>query len=840
MPSQSTLNRWAPPAVVVSLATALWVFLTPQSVAPGLLRVEVALLLLVGVVVASWWPLTFEYRGEPLHLTLSGVAVLVGLFFVGPLATLSAHLVGGVFALAIRWRNPPSKFVVNLTATAMEVWAAAAVLAAFVAPASTMARPVDWLWVGSAALAAELATTAIVLIAMRMTFGHLKRSSLRPFAAGVLATAAIVTAYAVLAVAMLRVDPWLGLVVIAAMALMVVSNRRRHQLKQRYESLRGLYRFMTNVNDSRDTTTMVTTILDEAASVVGSLEASLFVVDEGRTTRMSNANGSLGVSWVGQDEVRALERFATDGRILPARASGLGFDDLLAPNHDAIAASLGNPELNGVLLLQGRPSHLPTFDTRDVELATAIARHAGAAMAEARLLDRLREERFRVERLALSDTLTGLRNREGLLRDVAELPEGAIIAIGLSQLDQINGGLGQEVGERLIVEAAGRLRRFADDHAMLAAAFGGGRFALVAPDIRTVLAAGDACRQILWDVAGPMEEGPLALDVNPVLGVALAPTHGRDVTELLRAADKALAQAMDAKLSLAWFDADYDRESTERLNTASELRRAIDQGHLTVAYQPKVDLATGEVIGVEALARWPHAQRGMIPPSDFIPIAEQTGLIRPLTIMVAQIALAQAEQWVEAGLELTLAFNLSLAVTQDASIARQIVSLVRSHAVPPESVVVEITESQVMEDVDRGSGVLGIFGSAGLSLSVDDFGTGYSSLAQVKNLPVQELKIDRSFVTDLATNRTDRVIVTSILQLANELGLRVVAEGIEDEATRQLLLEMGCQQAQGFYFDRPLAGPQVLEATRRIPAKLRGAPEPPVSLRERRRQQDAG
>jgi|GEM_PF-516501 len=795
--------------------------------------VTAGVVLAIAFVAVEMWPLTLEIRGDTLNLTLSGVVVIVGLFFTGPLVTLVARMLGAGLSLAFRWHNAPLKLAVNLTAMAVEVWATAAVLA-LVLPEGRVTDVVQWLGVLLAGVAGELGMGFVVLAAMRMMVGTVQVDTLRALGTGLVASTLMVWVFTVLTLALVEVDPWLLGIVVAAMGLLVHSNRQRNDLNLRYQSLRGLYRFMTRVDEAEDTTAMASRILDEAAEVVGSTRAALYVVDDSRTTRLSNARGSLGVTWVPREQVEALAAdVGTTARLVDRSWVQEDYLDLLDHDEQTIVASLGNPDVTGLLVLSGRPRHLPEFDVQDVELAAAVAHHAGASLAEARLLDRLREERYRVEQMGLTDTLTGLRNRDGLMRDVPRMDAGAVIVLGLRDLVEINGALGHEVGERMVLAAAQRLRRMADQHAMIAAAFGGGRFALVAPDVTTVLAGSDLCRQLLQEVSGPMEDGPLALDISPVLGIALAPSHGRDPAELVRAADKALGQALDSGMGVAWFDADYDRESTERLHLAGELRRALDQGHLTVAYQPKVELASGRVVGVEALARWPHAERGMIPPTEFIDVAERTGLIRPLTLAITQQALAQADAWRRQGLDLSMSINLSIAVMQDASMARQIVALVRSHETPPERIIVEITESQVMEDVERGSGMLAIFGAAGVSLSVDDFGTGYSSLSQVKNLPVQELKVDRSFVMDMASNRTDQVIVTSVLRLAEELGLRVVAEGIEDETVRRMLEDLGCEQAQGYLFAKPLPASQIPAAVKEIEARPRPDAAAPLPLRRR-------
>ncbi len=598
--------------------------------------------------------------------------------------------------------------------------------------------------------------------------------------------------------------------VVASMGLL----RRHRALRIAHDELRALQRCTAHIDGAVDTEDLITRILDGATVASGARHATLLLVDEGRTTRTDNAGGRISMTWVSQRSVE---------RLLAASGEGLVWDgggEAGSPRPGAellddgacLVVPLRHPDVTGALVLSGE--HLDGDGVRDV--GRGIARHAAAALAEARLLDRIREERHRVEQAGLTDRLTGFRNTEGLVQAVPALPAGAVLLLRLANLSQVRTSLGHGVGERVEARIGQRLRDLAADGRVLVGALGGGRFAVVAPDADTVPLATEAVQAVLATCADPVEEGPLSLDVAAQVGIALAPAHGQDIGELLRAASTAASQADEGGLAVAWFDADYDRQRQERLHLARRLRAALDADALSVAYQPKVDLRTGRVIGVEALARWHDEVHGDVPPVTFVEVAERTGLIRPLTLAVFRHALAQAERWRRAGLDLGVAVNVSLAVMRDTDLARQVAAMVRAHDVSPERITIEITESQVMEDLGRGSRVLAIFGAVGCRLSVDDFGTGYSSLAQVKNLPVQELKIDRTFITDLADSATDQAITTSVLRLAGDLGLEVVAEGIEDERARRLLAELGCHVGQGYLFARPVPAAEVATVVARI------------------------
>ena len=286
--------------------------------------------------------------------------------------------------------------------------------------------------------------------------------------------------------------------------------------------------------------------------------------------------------------------------------------------------------------------------------------------------------------------------------------------------------------------------------------------------------------------------------------MACHPAHGTGVETLIQRADIAMYSAKEAGGGHAMFEPRLDRFSPRRLSLAGGLRQAIQNGEIVLYFQPKAELATGKVIGVEALARWEHPRLGLVGPTEFVPIAEQTGLITPLTSYVLDAALEQVRKWKDEGQELTVAVNLSARSFLDAQLAVEIPRLLEKWGVDARLLELEITESMLMLDPGRGQATLERLSRIGLTLSVDDFGTGYSSLANLKRLPVDVIKIDKSFVMDMAIDASDAAIVRSTIDLAHNLGLRVVAEGVESHQAWTRLNELGCDLAQGFYVSRPL------------------------------------
>jgi len=427
------------------------------------------------------------------------------------------------------------------------------------------------------------------------------------------------------------------------------------------------------------------------------------------------------------------------------------------------------------------------------------------------MTDRARAEQA-LRRQALHDALTGLPNRT-LLLDRAEQAflsaqaDGTPLALLLLDLDrfaEINDTLGHHHGDALLRQIAPRLRaalRATDTVARL----GGDEFAVLLPDGDSPRAAATA-RGLLAVLEDPFIVDGRTLRVGAGIGIALCPDHSADVGMLLRHADVAMYVAKATHSGYAFYDAARDEHSPDRLALTADLRRAIERDELRLHYQPVVDLISGHVRGVEALVRWEHPERGLLPPDAFIYIAERTGLVIPLTHWVLHTAVEQCRDWQRQWphLGLSVAVNLSMWSLLDPHLPDTIAALLRSHGVAPRSLRIELTETTMMTDARRSLDVLSRLSALGVRISVDDFGTGHSSLTYLKNLPIDELKIDKSFVTHMATNEADAAIVRSTVDLGHSLGLRVVAEGVMDDATWERLVALQCDNAQGYFLSPPL------------------------------------
>jgi diguanylate cyclase (GGDEF)-like protein len=414
---------------------------------------------------------------------------------------------------------------------------------------------------------------------------------------------------------------------------------------------------------------------------------------------------------------------------------------------------------------------------------------------------------------AYHDSLTDLPNRialaeqlqEALVSAERERQAVAVMLLDVDDFKAINDTLGHEFGDVVLTEIAGRLREALDRQELLAR-LGGDEFAVVIPG--GLAQAEAAARRLLAALDPTMKIDSLLLHTAASIGVAVFPQHGTSARELLRHADVALYCAKASGADVRTYAEEYDEYSIDRLALAAQLRRGIARDELVVHYQPKAPLCGGPTMAVEALVRWNHPQLGRIGPGGFIPLAEQTGLIKPLTEWVLTSALRRCEVWRREGLQVTVSVNVSTRSLLDHDLPALIrASLARFH-LPAAALQLEITESRIVADLGRARRVLDEIRRMGVGIAIDDFGTGFSSLSQLQQLPIDEIKIDRSFVMRMETNRNDAVLVRSIIELARNLGLTVTAEGVETESTRCTLRELGCDLAQGFHIGRPAPADQ--------------------------------
>jgi len=414
--------------------------------------------------------------------------------------------------------------------------------------------------------------------------------------------------------------------------------------------------------------------------------------------------------------------------------------------------------------------------------------------------------------LSQHDVLTGLPNRllmqDRLHQAIIQARRGggvvALMFIDLDRFKTVNDSFGRVIGDALLKQVAERLRECLRDTDTVAR-LGGDEFIIMIPDAATAQVVGEVAQRVLSEFSRPFSDGEQEMYVSASIGISLFPRDGSDPDELVKHADRAMYSAKDSGRNMyRYFTEDLNQEVREKVMLESGLRRAIDRGELRLFYQPTIDLHTKQVIGAEALVRWQHPTLGLISPAKFIPVAEESDLIFRLGEWVLRAACKQLRAWQEEGFGLQVAVNVSARQFRDPKLAELVVAVMADSQVDPRLVGIELTETAIMQDARASISTLERLKSRGVSISIDDFGTGYSSLSYLKRLPLDTLKIDQSFVRDIATDNNDAAIVRAIIGLARSLGIKVLAEGVEDDTQLSFLNNYGCNYGQGFLFGRPL------------------------------------
>ena len=552
-------------------------------------------------------------------------------------------------------------------------------------------------------------------------------------------------------------------------------------------------------------------ILDSALDLLGATDGSVLLTGE-------SGDELHAVCVRGNDAARdAVVPFGKGvaGRVALSREPLLIQGDLThdRPDHPRSAMSVPlvhRDELLGVLNVNVRDDAGRTFDEYDLRALSLFGEHAASAIANARLYEAERSNAMALAHRAFHDPLTDLANRDLLvdrLQEAMSLPlpnrKVAVLWLDLDDFKRVNDSLGHAAGDDLLREVSVRLRsvlRPAD----LAARLGGDEFAVVLDDVRNDDDAMHAAERVLLALSAPISVADRTVTVRASIGVALASGTDWSADELLRNADVAMYIAKSqGKACVRVFEASMHDALVERLELETTLEQAVDRAELVLHYQPVVELKSGEIIGFEALVRWEHPEHGLLPPMEFIPLAEETGQILPIDRWVLLQACCQARQWQVEHPDrrpIEISVNLSTRQLEDDSVVDLVRLALEVSGLAPECLVLEVTESFVLRDEVAGARRLRALRELGVRLAIDDFGTGYSSLSYLRTLPVDVLKIDRSFVGGLGTVDEDASLVLAILSLADSLGLDSVAEGVENEVQREALVALGCMQGQGWHF----------------------------------------
>jgi diguanylate cyclase (GGDEF)-like protein len=732
---------------------------------------------------------TMQFRRQAQTLSLTELPLALGLLAVSPMALLLAKPVGHVLDGARR-RLPPYKVAFNAAVVVLQVPLAVLSFRAVLGDAEPLG-PRGWLAAWLAVLLTNLVSEAAINGAILLTGTKVERDHFGLTIGRWFVVSLVETSLALVAIEALRAEPRAGWLLSLVTLLLLGFVRAYASLRDRNDELAAVYDFGRSVATPDDPSSLPGFVASKVRLLLrAELAEVLLAHDDGVTCWRADEDGVREVN--GDPEAWPWsEVLATSGAVLGTRG------------RDAVAVPLrGENGIVGMLAAYDRMGNVRRFGRVDVQLLEALAAQAGATLESARLVQRLRHE-------AAHDTLTGLGNWTALRDRInASIGAGGAVALVLVDLDRfkdVNDTLGHHNGDVLLVQLSRRLSRYCGDRAMVGR-LGGDEFAVVLSEGSDADTAARVARDLMNVIAHPVVLEGVRIEMAASIGIAVFPEHGQDAAALLQRADVAMYTAKATHTGVAIYQPSEDHVSARRLVLAGELRRAIDNDGLVVAYQPKASLEDGRIVGAEALLRWQHPDLGFVTPDEFIPLAERTGLIVPLTTFVLDRALRQVAQWVADGFDTGVAVNISVRNLLDTDLPDEIGALLIRHGVEPRRLTLEITESSVMEDPARAIDVLERLHRIGIRLSVDDFGTGYSSLTYLKRLPVDEVKIDKSFVLTMATDAGDAAIVRSIIDLGGSLGLTVVAEGVEDTAAWERLAELGCDQIQGYALCRPGAG----------------------------------
>jgi diguanylate cyclase (GGDEF)-like protein len=803
----------------VAVAVLIWRLLTGHSPA-GPATVHLAWWGIAVLTAASELPaLHIQFRREAQAVSLSELALVPALFFADPTAILIGWS-SGTIAVALWRRQTPLKLLFNLSLSLAD--AAVAILIFHTLHA--FHRDVDargWLAALAATAAVSLLDTLAVLVVIRLVEGEVQRDDVTQEAGRGLATTAITTTVALVAVHAVDGNPAAVVPVAVCLALLVLGYRTYGALAERHLTLERIHRVSRVLSGTPEIDELLTRMLHqtrdallaeyvEVAFIAAStdeppLRVTLDPSEGVRRSRLGTelAEHPVWLRVVVDGVPTVLVRGGRDGQhrsFLEAR--GL---------HDAVIVPLhGDAGIVGAVLAGNRLGEVRSFDEHDLRLLVTISEQAGAALHRGELADRLRHE-------AEHDALTELPNRMLLHRRLAEASTSvrsgtsrgfAVVVVNLADFRAVNEVLGHAIGDHVLHEIGQRLGAVGTPGDVVAR-LGGDEFALLLAGVHDPDTAMNLARRARGALERPIDVAGIDVEVGAWLGVAVAPLHGSDAETVLQNAESALTTARRDKVEVQLYTARADPPaSPARLALLGELRQAIHSDQLAMFVQPQADAQTGSIVCVEALARWRHPVRGLVGPADFIPLAERTGLVRPLTSWMLARAVETCGAWRGAGPvgghALGIAVNLSPRSVLDPELPRVVEALLQVHGLPAEDLTLEITESSVLDDPRRTRDVLERLRTLGVRISIDDFGTGYSSMSYLRDLPVDEVKIDRTFVADLLRRPGDEAIVHAIVTLAANLGLETVAEGVEDAATWQRLADMGCTRIQGFHLARPM------------------------------------
>jgi diguanylate cyclase (GGDEF)-like protein len=751
-------------------------------------------LLVAGVFVlfaiAQSTELRFEVGRQGVSTFIADIPLVIGLFYVHPVALLAARLLASVL-WGVSRRLTFTKSVFNVAMMTAEAGVAVAIFYAMPA-GNGITDPNSWITTFAAVIGADLVSTLATVIAISLVQGPMSAGELVRMVIAMTIAVALNATVGLIVVIVLDVNPWTAVLVLMVAAVVIAGYRAYAQFLRQHRSLENLYEFTRAVGTTRQVGTLADAMLERTRELLNAEAAALWLPGTARHPEVllrTTVDSPAILDEPGASPTAvARQRVQKTGKpLLVTRGEKSDFAAQLRSGgvKDLVAVPLRSGDaVIGVLKVRNRLGDVGTFTADDQRMLETLAAHTTVAVENTRLVERLRFD-------ASHDQVTGLANRRRLLAAIEEslgvrpAPNEvvAVMQFDVNSLRDVNETLGHSAGDALLVEVGRRLERAAPPGSLVART-GGDEFGVL---LRTngaqqAVATASALKE---SMAQPYRVGTMSLEVAAAVGVVLAPDHGNDPAILLQRAEIAMYAAKSNPRSVQTYSTAMESRSVRRLGLVSDLRRALDSGEFGVHFQPMITLADREIAGVECLLRWNHPDHGAVSPDDFIPVAEHTGLLRELTTQVLGMALNACQRWRESGRPLGVSVNLSARTLSESDFPTEL--------------------ERLLGESDRPIPALHRLRELGVRLSVDDFGTGYSSLAYLRRLPVNEVKIDKSFIFGMATDPSDLAIVRTVVDLARHLGLVAVAEGVESEMTLSLLQDIGCDVAQGFLFSRPLS-----------------------------------
>lgn len=795
--------------------------------------------------VLAWWMLApifvvVEVIVVQVHTTrqsrtvsLSELPLVVGLFLSHPVDLLLGCLVGAAAVYVVQYRQTPLKGAFNLALRLAGPTAALIVFHQVCGPVPADRVPVRaWLAGAAAAVITSLLDTVLVMIVVAL---HDRSVHLRDIARNLLAMASIASVVAcagLVAMAALHADPRTGALLVVLGTAGMAAYQAHARVRERQIRLERLHAFSRAVSAAGRSEQTIRSVLETARDYLRADAAEVVLAGEGGEGFVRAVlSGDIVVQQT-RDALPAAGPWAHvlsgDGPVLlprtvraateRAQLRALGYRDaIVVPLHDGTGVV-------GALAVGDRPSEATSFLAGDVAVLQTFADQARLALQHGRLIERLEHE-------TTHDGLTGLPNasafREATLAALAAMAHGegrgfALLLVHIDDFAEVNTSLGYQSGEQLVRRLAARLVAAIPPGAV-PARVGDDEFGVLLPGTNLPEVAVSVGRSLRAELSQALVVDGVDVQVVVSVGVATAPSHARDVSGLLRAAGCALDDARATPSRVTAYDRDLTPSGQTQLAVLADLRRALERDEVAVYVQPQAHAATGQVLGVEALVRWMHPTLGLLTPDKFLPLAQRHGLMAELTYLVLRRATEAAADWRAAGLDLTMAVNLDPSTLAVEDLPERLDAVLTDAGLPADRLTLEITEDSTIADLEAALAMLRRLRRLGVGLSVDDYGTGYASLSYLRRLPATEVKIDRSFTRALATDEADLVIVRSIIDLAGNLCLRVVAEGVEDQAAWDRLSALGCDLIQGYHLARPMPLAELFSWVSRYHAGLREA-----------------